>query len=178
MLSDGAKPFCDDVQQSTMDAPPPPLVLVLHIDASASPPPPPQLDYLALAEKTRAADDAASGGVSPLLIQLIATVSVCALIGLCFLLTRCYRRRALRLFLAGLPEASEDGTWLVVLYEWGGVEGTQSGRMPLDGIVRMRTLFYFYFARIPPTHARCRLLLADNNARAARGGGRLRQRDH
>ena len=158
-----------------MDAPPPPLVLVLHIDASASPPPPPQLDYLALAEKTRAADDAASGGVSPLLIQLIATVSVCALIGLCFLLTRCYRRRALRLFLAGLPEASEDGTWLVVLYEWGGVEGTQSGRMPLDGIVRMRTLFYFYFARISPTYARCRLLLADDDARAARGGGRLRQ---
>ena len=115
-------------------APSPPLVLVLHIDASASPPPPPQLDYLALAEKTRAADDAMST-TSPLLVQLIATLSVCALIGLCALLTRCYRRRALRLFLAGLPEASEDGTWLVVLYEWGGVEGTQSGRMPLDGIV-------------------------------------------
>ena len=124
-------------------APSPPLVLVLHIDASASPPPPPQLDYLALAEKARAADDAMST-TSPLLVQLIATLSVCALIGLCALLPRCYRRRALRLFLAGLPEASEDGTWLVVLYEWGGVEGTQSGRMPLDGIVRAAFIFILF----------------------------------
>ena len=93
-------------------------------------------DLYALAERTRLDD---SEPMSPLVVQLVATISLCGAIALCCLAMRCWRRHATRKFLAGLPEASDDGTWLVVAFEWGGIEGVQSGRMPLDGIVSAHT---------------------------------------
>ena len=52
--------------------------------------------------------------LSPAIIQLIATASVLALVCVCILGFRCWRRRRLRLFLSGGLESSPDGAWLVV----------------------------------------------------------------
>ena len=97
-----------------------------------SPPPPPHIDYQDVANK---AQDAARGPMSQLLVQLVATSSVIVLIACCMIAFRCWRAKKLKAFLAQLPDASEDGQWLVVAYEWGGNK-IQSGRMPLDTIVR------------------------------------------
>ena len=90
--------------------------IVLHAYVGASPPPPPELDWMRLAEEERAE---AAQAPSTALTQLVLTLGVCSLIGLCMLGARCWRRRALNKFLAGLPEASEDGSFLVVAFEWG-----------------------------------------------------------
>ena len=76
---------------------------------------------------------------SPAIIQLIATASVVALVCICMLGFRCWRRRRLRIFLSGLPESSPDGAWLVVSFEWGSYQ-TQSGKMPMDNITTMQDL--------------------------------------
>ena len=136
-----------------MDAPPPsaPAILVLHARDTASPPPPPELDLLALAERTQY-----NAPTSPLLIQLVATLTSCAALALCTLVVRCYRRLALRRYLAGLPEASTDGAWLVVSFEWG-AQGVQSATVPLDGIVRAQpapqpALFFSHAPRVLTRH--------------------------
>jgi len=66
-------------------------------------------------------------------VQLIATCSVVLFITLSIMSFRCYRQRQIAAFLKSLPDASEDHTWLVVAYEWGGHK-MQSGRMPLEGL--------------------------------------------
>ena len=120
-----------------MSSPPPPgFPAVLHLSfAGASPPPPPELDLLALAEKARAD---AEDPVSPLLVKSVATLSVCGILALCMGAIRCWRRRALRRFLAGLPEQSTDGSFVVVAFDWG--IGLTSSRLYLnDSIVRQTT---------------------------------------
>ena len=108
-----------------------PSTALLLLHGGASPPPPPQFDYEALSEKSRAAS---APPTSQWLIQLVATSAALALIVICRLAYRCWRHRRTRIFLAGLPEASPDGAWLVVAYEWAS-QPVQSVRMPLDGIV-------------------------------------------
>ena len=122
------------IMSSTLPPPAPPAAIQLV--AVPSPPPPPQIDYVGISETTLAERD---GGPPLLLVELIATASVVAAIAICCFTLRWYRARELKRFLAGLPEAAPDGTWLVVAYDWE-ASGTQSGRMPLDGITSMTEL--------------------------------------
>ena len=104
---------------------------------TASPPPPPMFNWEDLAVEAPSTDLV----LSPLMVQLVATSAVVAFVAVCFLGCRCWRRRRLRLFLAGLPEVADDGSWLVVAFEWGGYSHqTQSGKMPMESIATMQDL--------------------------------------
>jgi hypothetical protein len=123
-----------ELPQSLGDYEPPSSPPVVQLVAAPSPPPPPMIDYELIRDETFAERDGI--GWSPLLIELVATLAVVCTIATCCLAVRWYRARKLRLFLAGLPDAAPDGTWLVVAFDWDAT-GTQSGRMPLDGISSM-----------------------------------------
>ena len=95
---------------------------------------------------------------------------------------RWYRARKLRIFLAGLPDAAPDGAFLVVAYDWEAT-GTQSGRMPLDGISSMSELIAAavdYGSEIVDANIceeNCELHYMDNHGTERRVGGKTRFED-
>jgi len=108
------------------------VAVKLHSTHEASPPPPPQVDYYTIGEKAR--QRASSPYQYDMMqVQLTASGAVIAFVIIAMLSFRCWKQRQLNAFLKSLPDASDDNTWLVVAYEWGGNK-MQSGRMPLDGI--------------------------------------------
>ncbi len=108
------------------------VAMKLHEVVDASPPPPPRVNYVAIQQKAlRRSREPWRFDMTH--VHLYATAAVCAFIALAMGTFRCWRARQLRAFLNALPDASEEGTWLVVAYEWD-FQKMQSGRMPLEGI--------------------------------------------
>uniref|UniRef100_A0A7S4B251 Uncharacterized protein n=1 Tax=Chrysotila carterae TaxID=13221 RepID=A0A7S4B251_CHRCT len=78
-------------------------------------------------------DDDEQHAMPPLAVQAISTLAVCTFLLLLAAAVRLYCRRKRQQQMGGLPDASPDGTWLLVTYDWGSAL-SQSGRMPLEGI--------------------------------------------
>lgn len=118
------------------------LVTPIRLEETPPGPAPSSINYEAILERTRGAAHRHGLNVDMLVVQLVATAAAVALLLACYWLILAYRTRRLRRFLRGLPDASTDGSWLVIAYEWGepGQAQLQSGRMPLDSIGSMTEL--------------------------------------
>ena len=102
--------------------------------AVRAPPPPHRVDYAGISAKSQRWS-AVPQQLDLGRVHLITTMVACTILFCALLSCRCWRQYKLRGFLSELPEASDDGTWLVVAFEWG-LGKIQSGRMPLEHIVR------------------------------------------
>ena len=109
----------------------------LEADHVTKPPSAPMLDYAKIQTKANKQRMGPPGHrhMNAIYVQLIATGAVCTFLVTVILACRCWRQRQLRFFLDGLPDQSDDQTWLVVAYDWADRRNGESGRIPLEGIV-------------------------------------------